>query len=151
MSGLTKEIINHIILNFINGPCSLKSAQFKLSELLIFEVDGFAYQRYMWGVDVSVGQVDLQVILADISDDSEGSNFTLFISSAGTSYAMTSDTGSFFYSVDDNQWLIATIYMQATLLSSMELIKDSFCKITKLDSNESVNLLKSFIEYESAL
>jgi len=169
---LTEQIINHILssLMIINTDSlnqkkfrSLKSSEFLLSEKLSFDDDNEkTIKNDIWGVQLSVKNTSIKMLLGNCSIDSNIDEYALVVSlqdapSYGLYSAYSKDPEIkinndqlIAISVDKKNWISSTIGIQASFLSGMESIKDMNFSLEKCQNyKEQYDLLLSFINYHN--
>lgn len=169
-TALTQEIINHIfsgfsILKTSNTKFkSLRSLEYLLSEKLSFEdSNGKSIENNIWGVQFTIENNDLKVLLGDCTIDKNIEEYALLVKlkdnpayglySAYTSGKSKIDSEPLIaVSVDSNNWMKCNTYFQATFLAGMEQAKDiSYSASTCKDYKSHYTLLTSLIKYYNQL
>lgn len=170
--ALTQEIINHIFSGFAILQSSnfnsvkfksLKSPDYLLSEKVSFEDDsGKLLKNNIWGVQFSIEDAYLKVLLADCSVDKETAEYALLVKLKGSpayglysAYSLNENNAVescplIAVSVDDQNWMQCNTYFQATFLAGMENAKDvTYAPSNCTEYKEQYNLLLSFIKYHN--
>lgn len=171
--ALTQEIINHIFSGFsvlqsgyFNNSKfkSLKSSEFLLSEKVSFEDDdGRMRKNNIWGVQFTIENSPLKILLADCSVEKNILEYAMLVSlkdspSYGLYSAYSLDDEKIdsvpliAVSVDNQNWMSCNTYFQATFLAGMENTKElTYAPSNCTDYKSNYNLLLSFIKYHSQI
>jgi hypothetical protein len=171
-TNLLEEIVKHIFSNlsvihshFVNSEKSksLMSSEFLLDKKLSFDLENNeTADRKVWGCQISSEQKELKILLADCWQERGVPELYLIVQlkdapAYGLFYVHSSekekDDRSFIAcSVNDNDWMECSTYLQATFLAGMEQLKDLGLNWTKCkDYTKQYNLLLSLIKYHDSL
>lgn len=127
-NNLTKEIINHIFsaLGANKKKGFIKSDNFLQDKTIDFE----SFSGKFWSCEINLNNVNIQLALAQCSEDDEEYAFLSKIEGCPTygcylSYAHeSSDSLICLSNSDSNSWIICNFYLQASFLAGMEQLSD---------------------------
>lgn len=171
---LTEHIVNHIFSNLliINSSQfdrdkykSIRSEDHLLLKSMVFEDEtGQELHRNIWGVQLTIENQNLKLLLADCSVDSSTQEYALLVylpdSPSYAVYSAYSNDSSnrvnsdvlIAASLDGQNWMKCNMYLQAMFLAGMEQIKDVPYRMSKCQEySKEYDLLKSFVKYHGAI
>lgn len=166
-ANLTKQIINHIYLSFgimndnnihFDKYKSIKSNEFLSEKKISFEDENKnILKNNMWAIKISFDDTFINFYLIDCSISNENKEYAMIIKSDNSivygMYLIYNNLSIkdplFSLSVDDGEnWSLATISVQSTLLSVFENLKTSPNVVDSLKiSNQDFEIISNFINH----
>ena len=163
--NLLNSIVSHIFSNFaiveadfinLEKTKSLASKDFLLNNKLSFYLDdNTLIENKVFGCQVSSEGSEIKILLGDcsISEDKEYCMVVKMKDSPAYGLYMTADSNSILAcSINNNDWMDCSTYLQATFLAGMEQIKELCLNWNKCYSyDQEYNILLSFIKYSNSV
>jgi hypothetical protein len=149
---LAKEIIKHIYKGFgiSSKTKSIISKEYLLDKKITFVEDELSEAGTLYGCQLSAGDQEVKVIVADASYEQYG-EFYMIVHLKGAPYYGLSFSFNHYvlgYSIDGKGWDNCSVYLQGTFLAAMEQLKESHLNWNKCyDYQDENDSLPHFVEF----
>lgn len=158
---LKKEIINHILktigliddkLSYIGMFEKLNSDQFLIDKKIIFELDGSKIEKQVWATNCKIDENYINIIIADISDDSKEYAFIIQMDNMIPYAIRLSDDPEDFGTMliyAENNWIEASTMLQAKMLLCIQSLSELYMKWERIDNYKEIyKLLINFLNFQ---
>jgi hypothetical protein len=162
---LLNSIVSHVFSNFavveakfidLQKTKSLINNDFLINNKLSFYLDdNTLIENKVWGCQFSSENSEIKILLGDcsISEDKEYCMIVKMKDSPAYGLYISTDSDSILAcSINEQDWMDCSTYLQATFLAGMEQIKELCLNWNKCHSyDKEYNILLSFIKYSNSI